>query len=77
MSQIQIVEQAFMKAHEAGDKENAQILANEVQRLRQLQTAEPKTQQPLENAQTLEAPATQETIQPDADGFDAEAYQKQ
>ena len=77
MSQLQIVEQAFMKAHEAGDKKNAQILANEVRRLRQLQTAEPRMQQPIENAQTLEAPSTQETIQPDADGFDAEAYQQQ
>ena len=77
MSQLQIVEQAFMRAHEAGDKKNAQILANEVRRLRQLQPAEPKTQQPIENAQTLEAPAKQETIQPDADGFDAEAYQQQ
>ena len=76
MSQLQIVEEAFLQAHEAGDKNAAQALANEVRRLRQLQTVQPKTLQPTEDAQTLAAPAPQATIQPDASGFDAAAYKE-
>ena len=76
MSQLQIVEEAFLQAHEAGDKKAAQALANEVRRLRQLQTVQPKTLQPTEDAQTLAAPAPQATIQPDASGFDAAAFKE-
>jgi hypothetical protein len=76
MSRLQIVEEAFLKAHKAGDKKNAQVLANEVRRLRQSQPAEPETLQPTEDAQTLAAPAPQATIQPDTSGFDAAAYKE-
>jgi len=76
MSRLQIVEEAFLKAHKAGDKKNAQVLANEVRRLRQSQPAEPETLQPTEDAQTLAEPAPQATIQPDASGFDAAAFKE-
>lgn len=76
MSQLQIVEEAFLNAHKAGDKKAAQVLANEVRRLRQSQPAEPETLQPTEDAQTLAAPAPQATIQPDTSGFDAAAYKE-
>ena len=46
MATLQELERAFLKAHEAGDKENAQILANEIRRFMAPPTPEEPQPQP-------------------------------
>ena len=46
MATLQDLERAFLKAHEAGDKENAQILANEIRRFMAPPTPEEPQPQP-------------------------------
>lgn len=67
---------ALYRALDQADRNNQQDDVRDLIQLIKEQNAKKQTQQPIENAQTLAAPAPQATIQPDASGFDAAAYKE-